>query len=61
MEAAGGAVEADWQRSKERGKTERSEVQNCKEEIRLVEIENPKSIPAGLLIPAGTGQNGPEF
>ena len=35
-------MEADWQRSKERGKTERLEVQNCKEEIRLVEIENPK-------------------
>ena len=35
-------MEADWRRSKERGETERSEVQNCKEEIRLVEIENPK-------------------
>ncbi len=36
-----------------------SELQTAKKD-QVSEIENPKSIPAGLLIPAGTGRNGPK-
>jgi hypothetical protein len=67
-------VEADWRRSKERGGDQKREAERtgevqrrdqiCKENIRLGDSKTQKlkvkSIPAGLLIPAGTGRNGPK-
>jgi hypothetical protein len=65
-------VEADWRRSKERGETERGELnQNCKLQRRdqVSEIENPKIKTQKVFRPdysyrpeqAGTGRNGAKW